>query len=67
MLGICPNCKIDLKKLPNKNEISEMMLILNYRKLIDSGEKPKSIDELGYCEICKATKKEIEKEIKAII
>ena len=60
MLGICPNCKIELKKLPNKNEISEMMLILNYRKLIDNGEKPKSIDELGYCEICRTTKKEIE-------
>lgn len=65
MLGICPNCKIDLSKPPfDTKEISEMMLILNYRKLIEKGMKPKSVDELGHCELCKSTKKDIEKQKK---
>jgi len=66
MLGICPNCKINLKEPPfNKREISEMMLILKYRNLVENNMKPKSADELGYCELCSATKEEIEKQKKS--
>jgi hypothetical protein len=60
MLGICPNCKITLKdkKNPDRNT-NEVMLVLKYRDMIEKGLKPKSIKELGYCELCNATKEDI--------
>ena len=63
MLGICPNCKIKLKTPPfGKRETNEMLLVLNYRKIIENKIQLKSIDELGYCELCDATKKELESQ-----
>ena len=53
MLGICPNCKIELSSPVFKDKkISEMLLILKYREMIESNNPPKSIEELGYCELC---------------
>lgn len=66
MLGTCPNCKIKLKEPPfNNRETNEMLLILNYRKLIENNLPIKSFDELGYCELCNAKKQDFEKQIKA--
>lgn len=63
MIGICPHCKIRLDKPPfNKRDTNEVMLTINYRKLIENGEKLKGFDELGYCELCKATKKDAEEQ-----
>lgn len=56
MLGICPNCKIDLKEnSDNKRITNEVMLVLKYREMVERGCKPRDIKELGYCELCNAT------------
>jgi len=56
MIGICPNCKIELKKPPVGNRITnEVMVVMNYRSKKDKKIEIKPIDELGYCEICNAT------------
>ena len=56
MIGICPHCKIDLKQEPFGNrETNEMLVVMNYRKKLDSGQDLKPVSELGYCEICNAT------------
>lgn len=65
MLGICPNCKIRLDVSPfNGRETNEMMLILAYRKFIDNHVNPRSVDDIGYCEVCNAKKSDIEKQNK---
>lgn len=67
MIGKCPHCNIDLKKPPQSNrETNEMIVIMNYRRILDTGGKPKKIDDLGYCEVCNATKKDHEKQQKLI-
>lgn len=63
MLGICPNCKIKLKEQPRGNrKTNEVMLILAYRDFIEKGIIPKGIKELGYCELCNATKDDFDKQ-----
>ena len=63
MLRICPNCKIKLDISPfNGRETNEMILVLTYRKFIDNKINFKSIDDLGYCEVCNAKKSDIEKQ-----
>lgn len=63
MLGICPNCKIRLKEAPfNERKTNEVMLVLAYRDIIESGKSPKSIGELGYCELCNAKKRDLEEQ-----
>lgn len=63
MLGICPNCKIELKKSPfNSRETNEVLLTLRYRSKRDKNEDIKSIDDLGYCEICNAKKEDLEEQ-----
>ena len=63
MIGKCPNCNIDLKKPPlSDRETNEMIVIMNYRKILDNGGRPKSLDDLGYCEVCNATMKDHEKQ-----
>ena len=65
MLGICPNCNIKLKEPPFEGrDTNEVMLVIKYRGIIDSGKNPKSVDELGYCELCNAKKKDLEKQKK---
>jgi hypothetical protein len=65
MLGICPNCKIKLKEPPfNERKTNEVMLIIDYRNLVETGKPPKSIDKLGYCELCNAKKEDLEKQKK---
>ncbi|MDD5193859.1 MAG: hypothetical protein PHF67_04730 [Candidatus Nanoarchaeia archaeon] len=64
MIGICPNCSIKLKDPPfNNRETNEVMITLNYRTFMDSGAKPKAINELGYCEVCKATLKDLKEQM----
>lgn len=59
MLGICPHCKIELNKPPfNKRNTNEVMLTLNYRKMVEGGEKLKDFIEAGFCELCKAKVKD---------
>lgn len=61
MLGICPNCKIKLNKPPfNERERNEVILVINYRKMVESKKKPKSIEESGFCELCNAKKEDLE-------
>lgn len=65
MIGICPNCSIRLKEPPfNERETNEVMITLAYRDIIDSGAIPRKIDELGYCEVCKATLEDIKDQVK---
>jgi hypothetical protein len=64
MLGICPNCKIKLKDPPfNSRETNEVLLVLNYRKLVESKKIPKSIEETDYCELCNASKDDLKKQL----
>ena len=63
MIGICPHCKIELKKQKNSNrETNEILVVMNYRRKLESGEKLKSVSETGYCEICNATLEDLEIE-----
>ena len=63
MLGICPNCKIKLKEPPfNDRETNEVMLILNYRKLVENKIILKPLEQLGFCELCKAKKEDLDKQ-----
>jgi len=65
MLGICPNCKIKLKDPPfNDRDTNEVMLVIKYRKAVENGCTPKSIDDLGYCQLCNAKKEDLEKQEK---
>ena len=66
MLGVCPNCKIDLKRGPfGKRKTNEMLLVLEYRNLVENDSIPKKMDDLGYCELCEATKEDFEKQKKS--
>ncbi len=63
MLGICPNCNIKLKEPPlSDRNINEVMLVIQYRSIIEAGKFLKSIDELGYCELCNAKKQDLESQ-----
>lgn len=63
MIGICPSCKIRLKEPPfNGRETNEVMLTLKYRKMIEENLKIRNIDDLGYCELCNSTKKDIKEQ-----
>lgn len=63
MMGTCPHCGIRLKEPPkNKRETNEVMLVIAYRKIIEAGLKLKDLAELGYCQLCKATLKDIEEQ-----
>ncbi|MFA5259167.1 MAG: hypothetical protein WC979_06675 [Candidatus Pacearchaeota archaeon] len=68
MLGICPNCKIRLDIPPFDNrETNEVILVLSYRKLIDSNASLKSIDDLGYCQVCNARKSDLDNQRKILL
>lgn len=63
MLGICPHCKIRLKSPPFRDrETNEVMIVMIYRSKIDNKLPIRDIHEIGYCEICKATEKDIEEQ-----
>lgn len=68
MIGKCPNCNIRLDHAPfNKREINEMILILNYRKVVESGTVLRPIEELGYCELCLASVQDIQEQKKLLL
>lgn len=50
----------------NNRETNEVMITLIYRALIESGAKLKKINELGYCEVCKATLKDLKEQGKIL-
>jgi len=67
MIGICPYCKIRLKEPPfNNRETNEVMIVLTYRKIIESGACIDNIKDVGYCKICRATIEDIEEQKKKI-
>jgi hypothetical protein len=67
MIGICPHCKIRLKEKPFSERITnEIIIVINYRKKIESKAEIKTIEQLQYCEICNATLQDI-KEQKRIL
>jgi len=60
MIGKCPNCGIKLKHPPyNNRETNEMLITLKYRSYKDKNLKIPSIEEIGYCDVCKASKEDI--------
>jgi hypothetical protein len=63
MLGICPNCRIRLKDPPfNGRDTNEVMLVIRYREAVENGSMLRSIDDIGYCELCNAKKEDLEKQ-----
>lgn len=63
MIGKCPHCQIELKRPPFKGrETNEMLVVMNYRKFMDTGNNPRSLDEIGYCEVCNASPQEIKEQ-----
>lgn len=65
MLGICPNCNIKLKEPPfTDRDTNEVMLVIKYRDIVEAGKSLKSVDELGYCELCNAKKQDLESQKK---
>jgi hypothetical protein len=61
MIGKCPQCGISLKDPPfggrNRNEV---LLTLRYREVVEHGDMFKEMEELGYCELCEATREDLE-------
>ncbi len=63
MIGKCPNCGINLKEPPfDKRETNEVVITLKYRDFIDNSKPMASIEKAGYCEICDAKLKDLEKQ-----
>lgn len=63
MIGKCPLCGISLDKPPfNDRERSEVILILKYRKIIENNIQIKTIEELGFCELCNARENDLKKQ-----
>lgn len=64
MIGKCPNCGIKLKDPPfNERETNEVMLTLKYRNFVENNKIIYSIKKKGYCEICNAKIKDLEKQM----
>ena len=67
MIGICPHCKIDLKKPPfGERETNEVIIVMKYRSIIDSNSNVKSIEEIGYCEVCNASIDDLKKQMQMV-
>ncbi|MBD3253026.1 hypothetical protein GF386_04805 [Candidatus Pacearchaeota archaeon] len=63
MIGRCPSCGIELKEPPfNNRETNEVLITMIYRGFMDKGISIKPVDEIGYCEICKAKKEDLEQQ-----
>jgi hypothetical protein len=64
MIGKCPHCGIDLTIPPfNDREVNEVMIVMTFRGKVDGGEVLESIEDKGYCEVCRATLKDFEGQI----
>lgn len=62
MIGKCPNCGIELDKPPfNNRGRNEVIIVLTYRSLLENGNL-KSLNETGYCVVCKATKEDLKQQ-----
>ena len=67
MIGKCPHCEIELKKPPfNNREINEVMIVLIYRQLVESGDKIENIKSTGFCKVCRATVEDLKEQKIAI-
>jgi len=67
MIGICPHCGINLKEPPiNNRETNEVMIVLIYRKFIESDNKLPSLEETGKCVVCNATIEDVLKQSELI-
>jgi hypothetical protein len=67
MIGICPHCKIRLKEPPfSQRETNEIMIVMIYRAKLDNKVQIKTIEELGYCEVCRAKLDDLKEQEKAI-
>jgi hypothetical protein len=65
MIGKCPNCGIQLSIPPFEGrQRNEVLLTLEYRKMIESNAKFKPVEEIGHCELCNAKVKDIENQVK---
>ena len=63
MIGKCPHCGIELKNPPfNGRETSEVMIVLTYRRLIETGAKIESIKSSGICHVCRATLEDLKEQ-----
>ena len=63
MIGKCPHCRILLKEAPFGERITnEVMLTLMYRDLIENNRSLPSMEQKGYCVLCKATKMDHKKQ-----
>ena len=68
MIGICPHCKIKLKEPPfNNRETNEVIIVLTYRRIIESGANIEKINELGHCRICRATTEDIDEQKRIVV
>jgi hypothetical protein len=60
MIGICPNCGINLKEPPhNSRETNEVMIVLIYRRLIESDKGVPPLKETGKCAVCNASAEDL--------
>ena len=64
MIGRCPNCGIKLKEPPfTRRETSEVLITLKYREMIENNMLIPSLEEKGFCEICYATREEVNQQL----
>lgn len=63
MIGKCPHCGIELKAPPfNGRETNEVMIVLTYRRLIETGVQIEPVKSSGSCPVCRATIKDFEEQ-----
>ncbi len=61
MIGKCPHCGIKLNEPPfGERELNEVMILIRYREMMESGMDIEDIGTLGYCKVCNAKKGEVE-------
>ena len=67
MIGVCPHCGIKLKEPPiNDRETNEIMVVLTYRRFLESNKPLPSLEESGKCIVCNATADDILKQLELI-
>ena len=68
MIGKCPHCGILLKEEPFGERITnEVVLTLLYRGFVENKRSLPSMEQKGYCVLCKATKIDHQKQKRFLI
>lgn len=67
MIGRCPHCGISLKEPPfNGRETNEVVITLRYRNIVENNIPLMTVDQKGYCDVCKANLRDIKEQVESL-